>query len=1140
MEKVWRFGIEQKLELKASEVPAVVLLDSLQQGPKDREIAAEVMFESLGVGGLHCELQQAAALYESGRSTAIVVDVGYGGTRVFAQHAGLPVPCGGVLNLGGQDVDNSIATAMSQLGLHSLVARTASRYDLLTQLKADCCKVNPTKKFGCAPMPYTMNTGLTVMLEAPVQLAPQLLFDPSLAGLRSQSIVDLLMDSINRVEDPRIKETLLRNIVVTGGVSTTQGFCERLASEVQTRAQGYHVGVHAAGGAHQMAVPWIGGSMVGSSPAAVCVSKAGYEEYGMRIVQEAYDWTAAEIATSNCRSRRADDKAVPPPGPDNREDLRQIFNDSPRAPRPTDHQLLARVDTIIATPRNPEQNTMSNVETSAVLNAHKHNLTARGHETLDPKSGTLGPAGVKNAYEMEQSLKMQQLFPPSLEDMAINRPPIPRLHTDHAMTPLVASERAMLGSERLFSPSAACISPRGTALVMNSQQSSSGMPLARFIAAEIDKASPRPSVRAPLDPRIYRQEDAREHHPSLPMSKLWTQGPSPYTEGVTYDEPYAPVDTDFGSYEQRRISKMHQRVNMLGPRTVESSEALRATRPLYEELPDEVVPRSPIFNQRVMAEKQRLQSVVQSGVEMDRILARREGVPVDQAHGPAVPRISNIPSVVTTPSAYMAPAASIPASEAVTIDIRHVVKHEHLAHKHTTGRLWETEAKRAGRHAERSLSPKHSGDMDGNHQRFMARQMAELEKAIAPIDDDDYEAYMAAENKKVQRRLAPDETHPYLGDGRSRSNSQETSESVRVRDRHRMKMSAERAVEFEIQEQAKNAAALAAEEKRNRHAAQRAEIQRKKEAEDAPTTDQSSTGYKEEFSVVQPTVVPADDQQAKEDAYRRELQAKRASRSAAPAPVPVDNSLAQATARAEAQAAATARAEAQAEAARKRAQMEEDRRMQAEAAAAEREAALRQRAQAVEESASIASAKAAKEAQWAEANKAMERERAKKEQAREQQRVSLKTGPSSNPDIEAKRQARLAAQAAAKGPIKSGADALKEYQAMQQAKAAQPRTRTPVRVGRRSSLSEEEKEARRAQQNAELAADKKRKADGPSQYATAPERKVNQSQVNVTDKDAATAAFIRQQESRMASMTADLDDSDAEDFAEMMAAMPQH
>ena len=35
MEKVWRFAIEERLGVAASDCPAVVLLDSLQQGPKD-------------------------------------------------------------------------------------------------------------------------------------------------------------------------------------------------------------------------------------------------------------------------------------------------------------------------------------------------------------------------------------------------------------------------------------------------------------------------------------------------------------------------------------------------------------------------------------------------------------------------------------------------------------------------------------------------------------------------------------------------------------------------------------------------------------------------------------------------------------------------------------------------------------------------------------------------------------------------------------------------------------------------------------------------------------------------------------------------------------------------------------------------
>ena len=91
MEAVWRFALEDKLGIPSDQTPAVLLLDSLQQGAHDREVTAEIMFENLGVGGLRCELQTAAALYESQRPTAIVLDVGYGGSRVFATQDGLPL-----------------------------------------------------------------------------------------------------------------------------------------------------------------------------------------------------------------------------------------------------------------------------------------------------------------------------------------------------------------------------------------------------------------------------------------------------------------------------------------------------------------------------------------------------------------------------------------------------------------------------------------------------------------------------------------------------------------------------------------------------------------------------------------------------------------------------------------------------------------------------------------------------------------------------------------------------------------------------------------------------------------------------------------------------------------------------------------
>ena len=211
---------------------------------------------------------------------------------------------------------------------------------------------------AAAAAPYTMMNGLTLMMEPTMQCAPELLFNPRVAGLNKRSVVDVLLDSIGKVESESVRNLLLQNIVVTGGPACTAGFCERLALEVQQRVPrgGAQVGVHAAGNSNQIVVPWMGGSIVANSAACVGVSRNGYEDYGSRIIREAFDWTASEMACSDLRSRRVDiqhdfNRQQEAPGPDNRQDLRQIFQDTTRSPRPSDNQLLSRVDTVATTPR---------------------------------------------------------------------------------------------------------------------------------------------------------------------------------------------------------------------------------------------------------------------------------------------------------------------------------------------------------------------------------------------------------------------------------------------------------------------------------------------------------------------------------------------------------------------------------------------------------------------------------------------------------------------------------------------------------------------------------------------------------------------------------------------------------------------
>jgi actin-related protein 6 len=61
---------------------------------------------------------------------------------------------------------------------------------------------------------------------------PELLFTPSDAGIKSAGIREAIVQTVQLLQK-EIREELLGNIVVIGGVSETRGVCERIKREVR-------------------------------------------------------------------------------------------------------------------------------------------------------------------------------------------------------------------------------------------------------------------------------------------------------------------------------------------------------------------------------------------------------------------------------------------------------------------------------------------------------------------------------------------------------------------------------------------------------------------------------------------------------------------------------------------------------------------------------------------------------------------------------------------------------------------------------------------------------------------------------------------------------------------------------------------
>ena len=91
MEKVWHHTLYSELRISTEEHP--ILMTEPSQNPKpNREKLTQMMFEVFNVPCLYINVQAVLALYESGRTTGVVVDSGEGITHTVPIYEGYAIP----------------------------------------------------------------------------------------------------------------------------------------------------------------------------------------------------------------------------------------------------------------------------------------------------------------------------------------------------------------------------------------------------------------------------------------------------------------------------------------------------------------------------------------------------------------------------------------------------------------------------------------------------------------------------------------------------------------------------------------------------------------------------------------------------------------------------------------------------------------------------------------------------------------------------------------------------------------------------------------------------------------------------------------------------------------------------------------
>ncbi|KAJ3800809.1 actin-related protein [Lentinula aff. detonsa] len=280
MERIWSWVYAEELGTLSEEHP--VLLTEAPLNPRsNRDIAAQIFFDTFNVPALYTSVQAVLSLYSSGRTTGIVLDSGDGVTHAVPVYEGFSMPNAiRRVDVAGRDVTDHLQLLLRKSGHH---LHTTAEREIVRSIKEKCCYVamNPAKEekdTAGQHMEFRLPDGAVIQLGPERFRAPELLFNPEIIGQEYAGVHQVIVDSINRV-DLDLRKSLFSNIVLSGGSTLCTGFGDRLLNEVKKLAlKDVKIKIYAP--PERKYSTWIGGSILAGLNAfkKMWVSAEEYQE----------------------------------------------------------------------------------------------------------------------------------------------------------------------------------------------------------------------------------------------------------------------------------------------------------------------------------------------------------------------------------------------------------------------------------------------------------------------------------------------------------------------------------------------------------------------------------------------------------------------------------------------------------------------------------------------------------------------------------------------------------------------------------------------------------------------------------------------------------------------------------------------
>ncbi|KAL2773310.1 actin-like protein 8 [Daubentonia madagascariensis] len=289
VEHIWSFVLEKHRQ--EHEDSPVMVTESPLREPVDRQKTLEIMFELLKVPSILLADQLEMSLYASGLLTGVVVDSGYGLTRVQPFHLGRPLPsCGKMLEFAGQDLS---AYLFKSLFKEDCNRHNVFQLETVTATQMNKCYV--PENLGEAldsrqSLPsgsddsntYVLPDGTPVELAPLQRVAPEMFFSPQVFDLQGPSIPQAVIDSLESCETS-LRPLLVSHVMACGGNTLYPGFTKRLHKELTEDHFSPTTATMWVGSNRNFSV-WLGASVVAhlSTYRSEWVTKEEYDE-SMRL-----------------------------------------------------------------------------------------------------------------------------------------------------------------------------------------------------------------------------------------------------------------------------------------------------------------------------------------------------------------------------------------------------------------------------------------------------------------------------------------------------------------------------------------------------------------------------------------------------------------------------------------------------------------------------------------------------------------------------------------------------------------------------------------------------------------------------------------------------------------------------------------